>query len=54
MASVTFRIWRGDKSGGKFEEYKTEVALKGAGKIRAEGKEYVMKDGDICHFLFNV
>lgn len=36
------------------EEYKTEVALKGAGKIRAEGKEYVMKDGDICHFLFNV
>ncbi len=36
------------------EEYKTEVALKGAGKIRAEGKEYIMKDGDICHFLFNV
>lgn len=35
-------------------EYKNEVALKGAGKIRAEGKEYIMKDGDICHFLFNV
>lgn len=38
----------------ELEEYKSEVALKGAGKIRAEGKEYVMKDGDICHFLFNV
>ena len=36
------------------EEYKTEAALKGAGKIRAEGKEYIMQDGDICHFLFNV
>ena len=36
------------------EEYKTEAALKSAGKIRAEGKEYVMQDGDICHFLFNV
>ncbi len=35
-------------------QYQTETALKSAGKIRAEGKEYVMKDGDICHFLFNV
>ena len=24
------------------------------GLIRSEGKEYVMKDGDIVHFLFNV
>jgi ribosome-binding ATPase len=36
------------------EEYKSETALRGAGKIRAEGKDYIMKDGDICHFLFNV
>ena len=35
-------------------EYKTEVAIRAAGKMRAEGKEYVMKDGDIVHFLFNV
>jgi ribosome-binding ATPase len=32
-------------------QYKTEAAIKAAGKMRAEGKNYVMKDGDICHFL---
>ncbi|MCA8922750.1 MAG: redox-regulated ATPase YchF [Planctomycetes bacterium] len=36
------------------EEYKTEAAIKAAGKLRVEGKEYVMRDGDVCHFLFNV
>src|SRR5690349_19471069 len=35
-------------------QYKTEAAIKAAGKLRAEGKSYVMKDGDITHFLFNV
>lgn len=35
-------------------QYKSEAAIKAAGKMRAEGKAYVMKDGDICHFLFNV
>ena len=34
-------------------EYKKESAIKQAGKMRIEGKEYVMQDGDICHFLFN-
>jgi ribosome-binding ATPase YchF (GTP1/OBG family) len=24
-----------------------------AGKLRVEGKDYVMRDGDICHFLVN-
>jgi GTP-binding protein YchF len=33
---------------------KTEKGIKEAGKLRVEGKEYVMHDGDICHFLFNV
>ncbi len=37
-----------------FMEYKSEVALKEHGKIRIEGKEYVMKDGDIVFFRFNV
>ena len=32
-------------------EHKSEKAIKEAGKLRAEGKEYVMKDGDIVHFL---
>ncbi|MGB7347974.1 MAG: redox-regulated ATPase YchF [Pirellulaceae bacterium] len=36
------------------EEYKTEKEIRQAGKLRVEGKTYVMQDGDICHFLFNV
>jgi GTP-binding protein YchF len=36
------------------EQYKTELAIKQAGKLRIEGKQYVMQDGDVCHFLFNV
>jgi ribosome-binding ATPase YchF (GTP1/OBG family) len=27
---------------------------KAQGKVRSEGKEYIMKDGDIVNFLFNV
>ena len=33
---------------------KTEVAVKQAGKMRSEGKDYAVKDGDVMHFLFNV
>ncbi len=36
------------------ETYKTEKDIRSAGKLRVEGKAYVMQDGDICHFLFNV
>jgi GTP-binding protein YchF len=36
------------------ETYQTEPAIRQAGKLRVEGKAYVLKDGDICHFLFNV
>jgi len=32
---------------------KTEAAIRAAGKLRSEGKSYVMKDGDIVHFHFN-
>ena len=35
------------------EQYKTEKAIREAGKLRVEGKEYIMRDGDICHFLAN-
>lgn len=35
-------------------EYKTEAKLKENGKIRIEGKEYPMRDGDIVFFRFNV
>ncbi len=36
------------------KKFKTEPAIKAAGKMRAEGKAYIMQDGDITHFLFNV
>ena len=35
-------------------QYKSELALKDTGKIRQEGKNYVVQDGDIIHFKFNV
>lgn len=41
----------------KLDDYKnlgTEQACKEAGKLAIEGKEYVVKDGDIMHFRFNV
>ena len=40
-----------------FDDYiacKGELGAKEAGKMRAEGKEYVVKDGDVLNFLFNV
>ncbi|MGZ8321242.1 MAG: redox-regulated ATPase YchF [Telluria sp.] len=37
-----------------FIAYKGEAGAKEAGKMRAEGKEYVVKDGDVLNFLFNV
>ncbi len=37
-----------------FITYKGEQGAKEAGKMRSEGKEYVVKDGDVLNFLFNV
>jgi hypothetical protein len=37
-----------------FIEFGGEKGAKDAGKLRSEGKEYVVKDGDVIHFLFNV
>jgi len=36
------------------ETFKSEKEIRQAGQLRVEGKQYVMQDGDICHFLFNV
>ncbi len=36
-----------------FLELGGELAVKEAGRMRTVGKDYVMADGDICHFLFN-
>ncbi len=41
----------------KFDDYVSfgsEIAVKEAGKLRVEGKEYIVDDGDVMHFLFNV
>lgn len=37
-----------------FDQYGGEQGAKEAGKFRLEGKEYVMQDGDVVHFRFNV
>ena len=37
-----------------FITFKGEQGAKEAGKMRAEGKEYVVQDGDVLNFLFNV
>lgn len=37
-----------------FIAYKGEQGAKLAGKLRVEGKDYIVKDGDVMHFLFNV
>ncbi|SFT91757.1 hypothetical protein SAMN04489724_2804 [Algoriphagus locisalis] len=38
----------------EYQKFKTEAACRENGKIAIEGKEYVVKDGDIMHFRFNV
>ena len=36
------------------KEYGSEIKVKEKGKMRLEGKDYIMQDGDICYFRFNV
>lgn len=37
-----------------YQNYKSEAACKEAGKLSVEGKDYIVQDGDIMHFRFNV
>ena len=37
-----------------YVQYGSEAACRDAGKLRIEGKEYEVKDGDVMHFRFNV
>jgi len=37
-----------------YDQYAGEVGAKEAGKFRLEGKDYIMQDGDVVHFRFNV
>lgn len=36
------------------EQHGSEKAIREAGRLRVEGKDYTMRDADVCHFLFNV
>ena len=36
------------------DELESEHAIKEAGRLRLEGKDYVVQDGDVMHFRFNV
>jgi ribosome-binding ATPase YchF (GTP1/OBG family) len=35
-------------------ELGSEQAVKAKGKLQLQGRDYIIEDGDICHFLFNV
>ncbi len=37
-----------------YVKYGTEAACRDNGRLRIEGKEYIVKDGDVMHFRFNV
>jgi hypothetical protein len=37
-----------------FINYQGELGAKEAGKLRSEGSEYIVQDGDVIHFRFNV
>jgi ribosome-binding ATPase YchF (GTP1/OBG family) len=37
-----------------FIKFQNENAAKEAGKMRLEGKDYIVQDGDVMHFKFNV
>ena len=37
-----------------YEKYKSDVKIKEAGKMKIEGKDYIVKDGDIIYFRFNI
>ena len=39
---------------GNYIEYYSEVTAHEVGKLRIKGKEYLVKDGDVMHFRFNV
>jgi GTP-binding protein YchF len=39
---------------GDLVDYGSEAALRTAGKLRVEGKDYIVEDGDVMHFRFNV
>lgn len=39
---------------GDFIKHQGEAGAKGAGVMRVEGKEYLVQDGDVMHYLFNV
>ena len=50
---VNHKKWLDEKLYADFVSLNGEQGAKEAGKMRVEGKNYIVKDGDILHFLFN-
>ena len=49
-----FPVWAEVIAYDDFIACKGEAGAKEAGKLRLEGKEYIVKEGDVMHFRFNV
>jgi len=47
-------VYRREVPGSPLIAFKGEAGAKEAGKLRLEGKEYIVKEGDVMHFRFNV
>ena len=55
--SVRFKGIKPAREGIKYDDfvqYGSEAACRAAGRLATEGKDYIVADGDIMHFLFNV
>ena len=52
--AVSFLVEKNEMSVEDFKSFGSEAKVKEAGKMRVEGKEYIVKDGDVMHFRFNV
>ena len=52
--SATVRLTAETASYADYVELGGELGCRNAGKLRQEGKEYVVQDGDVMHFKFNV
>ena len=55
--SYRLRAWLHPRGSHSYDDYianKGEAGAKEAGKLRLEGKEYIVREGDVMHFRFNV
>jgi ribosome-binding ATPase YchF (GTP1/OBG family) len=53
-AAAFMRLQKAFDEANDYVKFKGESGAKEAGKARQEGKEYIVQDGDVMHFRFNV